>query len=727
MGVKSINITGDSKMNGGGAITINFDLLSNTGATDIAKGDYSTIVQWLTPDLGTDYFVSSSTRTNLTYGSYLVQYTYGFPNGGYPIDFKPLMINVSTGLTVSIGGIKDTTCSLNNGEVTGNTTTLYPNSFFTLYDTNDSLIAKNQTVNNYGFFGGLSAGTYYILGTDDGGSSGRSETFIINDSKPIDFGLYVVPDSSCGGLSSGKIMVTGLTGSPPYTYLWNNFSISDNITGLTSGAYSVTVTDSTNCSLTKTAFVDTTVPLGFESEYLVSPTCLKSNGSIEVTISGGTEPYYYSVSNGYNNISYSKKLTLTGVSYGSYEISVVDAALCKVNKIVDLTNIDGGISEVSISSKNSTCSRDNGSITIGIKNGTPPFTYILSNDKEEIDSKISYQSQYLFDGLNSGDYTISVSDSVDCSYSQNISIISENKFTVYTEVTGTTFQQKNGIINISISSGGTGPYTYSLDNVNKVVKSNLMTASIDYVSSGQHTISVLDGTGCVRYIPVYVPIIEPVNFFLYGKNADNGNNGELNVLISSGVPPFKFYWSENIVGNPQTISINNLSAGTYSLRVVDSNGTALSRSVTIGGKVILSTYESYEMGSEEFITTDGTIYGLQKLLTEGYNDMISGGTDCEFVSASFIAQVYVKPLGTTMNDVFYTATSLSDIPSDNLWYESVKSLILQVKGVKDVIIDEFNNRFKIISDVNNSAVVSGPESNINISINLNIEYDVKCR
>ena len=185
--------------------------------------------------------------------------------------------------------------------------------------------------------------------------------------------------------------------------------------------------------------------------------------------------------------------------------------------------------------------------------------------------------------------------------------------------------------------------------------------------------------------------------------------------------------SENVIGNPQTISINNLSAGTYSLRIIDSNGTALSRSTTIGGKVILSSYESYEMGSEGFVTTDGDIYGLQQLLVEGYNDIISGNTDCNLVSASFVAEVYIIPLGTTMTEVFYTTTSLSDIPSDNLWYDTVKSLLLQVKGIKDVVIDEFNNQFKITSDVNNSAVVSGPESNINISVNLNIEYDVKCR
>lgn len=716
-------------MNGSGAIKIIFSGYNfNNSTLEQPKGEYSAIVKWVTPDLGTDYLVLESTRNNLSYGNYLIQYSYGFP--GYNIENpgpQYLSVIVSSGVTTSIENVKNTTCSSNNGAVTATTTSIYPNSVFTLYDTNNNIIQTNVFDGNYGFFGNLSAGTYYIVTQDNGGSSGRSETFIINDSKPLDFGLYVVPDSNCGGISSGKIIVTGITGTPPYTYLWNDFSISNSITGITTGYYSVTVTDSTGCSLVKNTFVDSVTPLGVESVYTESPTCLKSNGVIDLTISGGTSPYYYSVNNGYTNISYSKNLLLTGVSYGTYTINVTDATLCSISNTVDLTNIDGGISEVSISSTNSNCTKDDGSITIGIKNGTPPFRYILTNEKEEIESKLSYQTEYQFNNLASGNYNISVSDSIDCSFEQDVTIISEDKFTINIDSTGATFQQTNGIIHINISSGGTGPYTYSLDNVNKVVKTYLLDATINYVKGGQHTVSVMDGTGCIQYKQIFVPIFEPVNFFLNSKNVENTNDGQINVLITSGVPPFTFIWSENVPGNPQTININNLSADTYSLRLIDSNGTSLSRSVTVGGKITLSSYETYEMGSESFKVNDGTIYGLQQLLTEGYNDLISGHTDCEFVSATFIAEVYVKPIGTIMTDVFYTTTSILDIPSDNLWYDSVKSLILQVKGVSDVVIDEFNNKFEITSDVNNSALVSGPKSNINISVNLNIEYDVKCR
>ena len=133
------------------------------------------------------------------------------------------------------------------------------------------------------------------------------------------------------------------------------------------------------------------------------------------------------------------------------------------------------------------------------------------------------------------------------------------------------------------------------------------------------------------------------------------------------------------------------------------------------------------MGSETFNVEIGTKYGLQQLLLEGYNDLISENTECDFVSADFIAEVSVQPNDILLTESFYTTTSMSDIPSDNLWYDSIKNLLLQIQGVKDVEIDIFNNKFKITSDVNNSGIVSGPQSNIKISVNLSIDYNIKCR
>ena len=100
---------------------------------------------------------------------------------------------------------------------------------------------------------------------DLGGCTAQTSNFIVEDSSPLNYGLYVIPNSSCNGSPIGKIMVTGLTGTPPYTYLWNTTATGSTVTGLTAGVYSVDVTDAYGCVKSETATVTDVSPLGFGS------------------------------------------------------------------------------------------------------------------------------------------------------------------------------------------------------------------------------------------------------------------------------------------------------------------------------------------------------------------------------------------------------------------------------------------------------------------------------
>ena len=119
-----------------------------------------------------------------------------------------------------------------------------------------------------------------MIAQDLGGCTGRSESFIIESSPPFNFGLYPVPNSSCGGTPIGKVLVTGMTGVAPYTYLWSNGTTGSTITGLTEGTYSVQITDSKNCQVTQTATVTKVDPIGFGSFSATTPSCLQQNGIV---------------------------------------------------------------------------------------------------------------------------------------------------------------------------------------------------------------------------------------------------------------------------------------------------------------------------------------------------------------------------------------------------------------------------------------------------------------
>jgi hypothetical protein len=86
--------------------------------------------------------------------------------------------------------------------------------------------------------------------------------------------------------------------------------------GLTSGIYSVKVTDGQGNEKVKTVEVSDANPMGVVQIIPTQPTCFTATGKLDITISGGTGPFYYSADTGYYDISYDRNLTMTGLTSG---------------------------------------------------------------------------------------------------------------------------------------------------------------------------------------------------------------------------------------------------------------------------------------------------------------------------------------------------------------------------------------------------------------------------
>ena len=703
----NIAITGDCSNTNVGAIS-----LSLTGGTS----PYT--VEWVSPNLGTDVVTTlPSVRTSLSADTYAVRVN----DSTLPTNQEfYINIPISSGVCASIVAVDSTTCATDNGSVTGTSTSNYSSTNFYLYFSNDTYITSASTNTSNVVFGNLTAGTYYMIAKDLGGCSGQTPNFIVEDSEPFTFGLYVVPNSSCGGTPVGKIFVTGQTGVSPYTYLWSNGFTTSSITGLTPDTYSVVVTDSLGCSYTQTGVITDVDVLGFGTFTATQPTCFSANGALTIQITGGTAPYYYSASTGNVQIQYGTSWTITGLSAGDYSISVTDSAFCNV--IAGTTLLTPlGIASVTISSQGSTCSSVDGSITVSVAGGVSPYTYTLIYPGGNTVNIINSQTTQLFNGLSTGTYTVVVQDSSGCSYMDEITLITTNNYTISTEVTGTTCNQNNGTILVTRTDGGASPYDFSLDGVQNIIDTTLSAVTFTNVSSGQHTITVTDSTGCTQTAQVYVTESQPLDFTLYSTSCGEGSEGTLTALISTGLPPFTFDWSTNVSGNPQQIQATGLSAGTYNLIISDSNGCSLERTATIDCDALYVSYQTYVMGGEEFSIQSQTKYGLLQMLNEGFNDLTVGKTSCDLISAIFGVKVSVNPLGLTTSQNFFTGTTLVTAPSDNLYYDTVKNLLLSVPGIGGVTIDALNNQIIITTDPNNPTL-NGQE----IVVELTIIYDIMC-
>ena len=703
----NLSVTGDCQSTGSGI-----------AALFISGGAAPYTVEWISPSLPTDIDVYDSITKSPLYGGV---YSVRVNDSTIPVN-QNLYINVpiSSGVCASILGVQDTTCALNNGSVTGSSSSVYSSNNYYLYHS-DGVFTQSATTNQTTVvFGNLTAGTYYMTVLDLGGCTGQSQSFIIDESTPLSFGLYTVPNTSCGGIPMGKISVTGITGHAPFQYLWSNGQTGSTVTGLTSGQYSVEVIDSYNCSVTQSTTVDSLQPLGFGAFSVTQPTCFSSNGVVTLTVTGGTAPFYYSASTGNILISYESSYTLSGLSPGNINFQVTDAAFCTFVAGTTLVTPQG-ISSVNINALNSVCSSNNGQITVTVNGGSIPFTYTLIYPNGDNINISSNQTTQLFSNLESGTYSVGVQDSTSCSYLQEVTIIAENKFTISTKTISTSCNQSNGQIQISTTTGYTLPLDYSVDGLYNIIDTNLTATTFNNISGGTHVVTVTDADGCTQTANVYVPYSQPLDFSLYSTSCGDGGNGTITAFITSGNPPFNFNWSDNVPNEPQQIQVSGLTAGTYSLTVVDNNSCSLTRSTTIDCNTNYVSYQTYVMGAEVFNVSSPTKYGLLQMLNEGFYDLTTGNTSCDLVNATFTAKVSVSPLGLNSSQTFFTSTSLVSAPTDNQYYNTVRSLLLSIPGIGNVTIDQLNNQITIETSRNNTSL-QGQE----IIIDLIIVYDIMC-
>lgn len=209
--------------------------------------------------------------------------------------------------------------------------------------------------------------------------------------------------SSCDSTTcNADINLNIIGGFSPYTITWSNGETTEDLTNICNGTYGVTVTDSTGASTT-TLIVVTTTPAALELNADVThATCYSTSGSITLNPSG-TPPYTYAWSNGFTD------QTLTNIDGDNYTVTVTDATGCSAEQTIEVTTTTPVYFTTAVSAA---CDSSNGSIFIGVSDGTPPFTYLINNAP----------ATSMNPSLDSGWYAIEVIDSVGCTMTDSVYI-----------------------------------------------------------------------------------------------------------------------------------------------------------------------------------------------------------------------------------------------------------------------------------------------------------------
>ena len=257
----------------------------------------------------------------------------------------------TTSITVSTAGTYAVTATNANGCTGTASVVVLSNSLPAVSITGDLNICTGETTQLTASSGGVAyawstgastqsinvsvGGAYSVTLTDANGCS-NSASATVNQNSSILL-TPVATAVSCNGGSNGAINLSASGGTSPFQFVWNTGATSQNLASLSSGNYIVTATDASGC--TATASVTVSQPAAIQIIPAITPVdCnLGANGSVVLTVTGGTGAYSYVWSNG------ATTKDLAAVSVGNYTVTVTDAngctAVASVNVTIDLNNV----------------------------------------------------------------------------------------------------------------------------------------------------------------------------------------------------------------------------------------------------------------------------------------------------------------------------------------------------------------------------------------------------
>ncbi|MBL31663.1 MAG: hypothetical protein CMP62_02940, partial [Flavobacteriales bacterium] len=439
----------------------------------------------------------------------------------------------------------------------------------------------------------ITAGTYSVVITDDS-LCVQEFSYVITEPSELQITLNnATNELACFGGNNGFINIDVIGGIPeggPYSYLWSNGATTEDINNLTAGTYSVTITDDNGCTDTLShTITEPTELLADLNNATDTLNCFgDDNGFIDINVVGGIPeggPYSYLWSNGETTED------LANLEAGTYSVVITDDSLCVTE--LSYTIIQPDPIEPNVSMDSILCFSGLGNINLNPTGGTGDYSYVWNTGNPE-DTLVSLNN------LTAGIYTVTITDSNDCDTTLNYEITEPNILSINSESSDDdlTLQCFNelGIITVSVT-GGVEPYTFNWfdEFSNPIVGTDSISGDtvfnyIDNLTAGTYTVSVYDVNLCPIEFTDSIAI-GPSDINITSSSIDTlcygGLNGTIITSATGAEPPYTFIWTNelgdtiSITENQLNDTINNLTAGTYNLLLVDSVGCQWGESFTI--------------------------------------------------------------------------------------------------------------------------------------------------
>ncbi len=565
-----------------------------TGAIDISPSGGTPILSfnWTGPN---GFNATTEDIANLEAGNYSLTITDARGCSKEFLDLATITTNTNIMATF---GLSHITCNgTSNGGITTDVSGGTPNYLYS-WTGPSGFVASTKDIS------GLIPGSYRLTVTDAVGCAEVMTDQVLIEPPPIAASASTV-HIDCFGAADGSVDLTPSGGTAPYTFNWSGpggFSaITEDISGLEPGTYSVNITDASSC----VSMFNSIATVTEEAEILAATVKSDiscgglSNGSIDLTPSGGVLPYTFLWSGPGGFTSPAKDIS--GLDAGTYDLSITDGNGCTVPfPIIETITEPASITATYISQEDVLCGGDaSGSVEIDVAGGTAPLVFDWTDGSGATVSTDEDPS-----GLRAGTYSLAISDANGCSISfPDMANITEPPLLtaslVKTDIV--CYSDGNGTITVS-PSGGLPPYEYSRSgNFGPAYQPNPVFSGL---GPGFYTIWTRDANLCV--FSDTISITEPEEIQILGEIKGGQNlcygdaSGTITISdVTGGVLPYAYSINNGTDFYPSN-TFTNLPAGNYQTVVRDASECEASGNlnvITQPSRLLIETYNQEDITS----------------------------------------------------------------------------------------------------------------------------------
>ncbi len=325
-------------------------------------------------------------------------------------------------------------------------------------------------------------------------------------------------------------------------------------------------------------------------------------------------------------------------------------------------NIAGGFNS-SFTKTDESCAGCDGSVTVAVTGGTPPFSYNLGNGA---------QASSTFTGLCSGTYSLSIEDAALCSGTLNVIIDPSSTIGVTSSVTNETCTGRNdGVITLS-AVGGIAPYTYSIG-----IGASNSTGIFSGLAPNSYNYTVTDATGCNTSGIITVQPGTSVSANATATDATCGCDGSITVFASGGNGGPYEYSIDNGVTFQSSGIFTNVCSGNYTVVTQDSDACSGSTTLNVAntGNLAINSVTVSEpncnglcdasilinaTGAQEYSIDGGVTFqtgnSFTNLCSGTFNLAVSDGGNCVENGTAVINEPAIVTLTANSADVLCSGT-----------------------------------------------------------------------